>query len=70
MNKKTIKTNEERIYTVINPFSKEEYTLTETEYIKYFEIKEAEMLRDFKTVRKNLDWFIKNNIEAYMVLLD
>jgi len=30
----------------------------------------AESLQDYSTVRKCIDWFIKNNVEAYSVLLD
>ena len=30
----------------------------------------SEMIGDYKTVRKCIDWFIKNNSEAYMTLLD
>ena len=30
----------------------------------------CELMGDFKGLRKGLDWFMKNNIEAYMTLLD
>ena len=36
----------------------------------YDSIMNAELFRDFKTMRKCLDWFIDNEPDAYMVLLD
>lgn len=30
----------------------------------------AEMLQEYTIVRKCIDWFIDNNVEAYSVLLD
>lgn len=30
----------------------------------------CELLQDWKGLRKGLDWFMENNAEAYMVLLD
>jgi len=66
--------------TVRNPFSGEEYELTNVELSMYDFIigsqlvferapKRAnqEMIRDFQ---KGLDWFRKNNSRAYMALLD
>jgi hypothetical protein len=65
---------------VTNPFSGECYTLTGPELSMYdfimgsqmvFEMKPksvtAKQVKDF---HKALDWFRKNNSEAYMVLLD
>ena len=66
--------------TVRNPFSGEEYELTNVELSMYdfiigsqlvFERApkrvNQEMIRDFQ---KGLDWFRKNNSRAYMTLLD
>ena len=71
--------------TVTNPFSGEEYKLTNLELSMYDFIMGAQMtfavhqekqpnipiseklIKDFE---KGLDWFRKNNSEAYMVLLD
>lgn len=66
--------------TVANPFSKEEYELNGIELSIYdfimgsqyiFEVAPktvtSKQINDFQ---KALTWFRKNNIEAYMVLLD
>ena len=36
----------------------------------YDVIKGSELLKDFKTVRKGLDWFMEHYPKEYMVLLD
>lgn len=66
--------------TVVNPFSKEEYELNGIELSIYDFIMGTQYLFEVapKTVtnkqindfQKALTWFRKNNIEAYMVLLD
>ena len=67
--------------TVNNPFSGEEFYLNRTELSMYDFIKGAEFVigmnrGDVQTseivddMRKGLDWFRKNNAEAYMTLLD
>ena len=67
-----------------NRFSGESIMLTRDEAIKHDAIFYYEYLatledkkvgidghsEHWKSVRKNLDWFRKNNAEAYMVLLD
>ena len=66
--------------TVKNPFSGEEYELNNVELSMYdfivgsqlvFEMQPKtitpKMIKDFQ---KGLDWFRKNNSQAYMVLLD
>ena len=66
-----------------NRFTGESIQLTDEEAKKHDELFVAEMLataddklqgtggsRHWDTVRKNLDWFRKNNAKAYMVLLD
>ena len=66
--------------TVTNPFSSEEYKLTNLELSMYDFIMGCnmvfatgsnrvndEMIKDFE---KGLDWFRKTNAKAYMVLLD
>ena len=55
---------------VKNPFSGEPATLTPEEVAVYDYLKGCEILGDFKGLRKALDWFIDNNAEAYMTLLD
>ena len=64
-----------------NRFSGQSYMLTKEEAEKHDTIFLAEALAEFHTdpaakdrhygiMRKHLDWFRKNNAEAYMVLLD
>ncbi len=55
---------------VRNPFSGESITLTPEAVAVYDTIMGAEMLRDYKTVRKGLDWFRRHFPAEYMVLLD
>ena len=65
--------------TVQNRFSGEEYELNNIELSMYdFVIGSTIVLEmaggykhtDVSELRKGLDWFRKNNLEAYMVLLD
>ena len=69
--------------TVRNPYSGEEYDLNALELSIYDLIMGANILMEAyggpfskdtipfqKDLRKGLDWFIVNNSEAYMVLLD
>ena len=66
--------------TVKNPFSGEEYELNNVELSMYDFIIGSQMVFEMapKTVtpdkvrdfQKGLAWFSKNNIDAYMVLLD
>ena len=66
-----------------NRFNGESVMLTKEEAIKHDQIFMAEMTatiedrklgrgmsKHWKTMRKNLDWFMKHNAKAYMVLLD
>lgn len=55
---------------VKNPFSGESVMLTPDEVAVYDYLKGCELMGDYKGVRKGLDWFMKNNCEAYMTLLD
>ena len=55
---------------VSNPFSGEKVKLHPTAIAVYDCIKGAEMLEEFDTVRKGLDWFRKHYPKEYMVLLD
>lgn len=55
---------------VKNPFSGESYTLTPDEVAVYDYIKGCELMGDYDSLRRGLDWFSANNPEAYMVLLD
>ena len=65
--------------TVTNPFSGEKYKLTNLELSMYDFIMGAVMVVEMqpnsstqliRDLRKGLDWFRKNNAEAYMILLD
>ena len=75
------KTNND--YTRRNRFTGESIELTEEEAIKHDQLFYHEVLATLEDkelgtgasklwdkVRKNLDWFRKNNAKAYMVLLD
>ena len=55
---------------VANPYTGETVTLTPEEVAVYDMIKGAEMTGEYDLLRKGLDWFIDNNGEAYMTLLD
>ncbi len=55
---------------VQNPFSGESYTLTPEEVAVYDYIKGCEMMGDYDSLRRGLDWFMENNVDAYMTLLD
>ena len=63
---------------VENPFSKEEYELNNVELSMYDFVMGANQLmamgmhhdKMITDMRKGLDWFRKNNVEAYYVLLD
>jgi len=66
--------------TVANPFSGEEYKLNNVELSMYDFIIGSQMVFEMapntvteqkvKDFQKGLDWFRKNNPEAYWVLLD
>ncbi len=71
--------------TVTNPFSGEEYKLTNLELSMYDFIQGAQLMfaihqekqpnipiseKLIKDFEKGLDWFRKSNAKAYMVLLD
>ena len=65
--------------TVRNRFSGEEYELNNVELSMYDFIIGSTMVlemtggykhTDVNELRKGLDWFRKNNAEAYMILLD
>lgn len=55
---------------VENPFSGESIMLTPEEVAVYDYCKGCELMRDYAGVRRAVDWFIDNNPEAYMTLLD
>ena len=64
--------------TVTNPFSGESYELNADLLSMYDFIIGASTLmemgmyapKNITDMRKGLDWFRKNNVEAYMILLD
>ena len=53
-----------------NPFSGEGVMLVPEAVAVYDSIRGAEMIGDYKTVRKGLDWFRKFFPQEYMALLD
>ena len=55
---------------VQNPFSGECIMLSPEEVAVYDYLKGCELIGDYKGLRKGIDWFIDNNAEAYMTLLD
>ena len=55
---------------VRNPFSGESTVLTPDEVAVYDYLKGCELMGDHKGLRKGLNWFMNNNSQAYMVLLD
>ena len=55
---------------VTNPFSGASIELKPEEVAVYDYLKGCELLGDYKMLRKCIDWFIDNNMKAYMVLLD
>ncbi len=55
---------------VRNPFSGEACMLSPEEVAVYDYLKGCELMGDYKNLRKALEWFMKNNAEAYMTLLD
>ena len=55
---------------VENPYSGQKIMLEPIAVSVYDCIKGAEMLEDYDTVQKGVDWFIEHYPEAYQVLLD
>jgi len=55
---------------VKNPFSGETFNLTPEEVAVYDYLKGCELLGDYEGLRRGIDWFMDNNVEAYMALLD
>lgn len=55
---------------VRNPFSGESAVLTPEEVAVYDYLKGCELMGDYTSLRKALDWFSRKNPEAYMTLLD
>ena len=79
----TTQTNTERTYKRSNRFNGESVMLTKEEARKHDRIFMCEMLatiedktlgtggsKHWQEMRKLLDWFMKHNAKAYMVLLD
>ena len=60
----------DRPETVSNPYTGQSCELPPDAVATYDVIKGAEMMGQFKLVRKGLDWFIKNYTKEYMILLD
>jgi hypothetical protein len=56
--------------SVQNPFSGESCVLSPEEVAVYDYLKGCELIGDHKGLRKGLDWFIDNNSQAYITLLD
>ncbi len=55
---------------VENPFSGESCILSPEEVAVYDYLKGCELIGDHKGLRKGLNWFIDNNSQAYITLLD
>ena len=55
---------------VQNRFGGSSIMLNPAEQVIYDVISGAEMHHQYKLVQRGIDWFIKNNIEAYSILLD
>ena len=55
---------------VRNRFGGDSIVLQPEELAVYDYLMGCEMMGDYKGLRKGLDWFMENNPEAYMVLLD
>lgn len=55
---------------ITNPFSGESVELIPEAVAVYDTIMGAQQFRDYKTVRKGLDWFRKHFPQEYMILLD
>jgi hypothetical protein len=55
---------------ITNPFSGESVMLAPEEVAVYDTLKGCEIFGDYDGLRKGINWFIENNAEAYMVLLD
>ena len=56
--------------SVENPFSGASIMLNPEEVAVYDYLKGCELIGDYKGLQKGIDWFMRNNAEAYMVLLD
>jgi len=55
---------------ITNPFSGQGIMLSPEEVAVYDTLKGCEIFGDYAGLRKGINWFIQNNAEAYMVLLD
>lgn len=55
---------------VRNRFGGGSIVLNPEELAVYDYLTGAEIMGDYPAVRKGIDWFMDNNAEAYMVLLD
>ena len=55
---------------ITNPFSGEGCMLPPEAVAVYDTLKGCEIFGDYAGLRKGINWFIQNNAEAYMVLLD
>ena len=62
--------DKKRIIDIINPYSGQIAVVNKEEEKLYYEIKNAEVKEDYKTMRKGLDKFSRLNPKAYMTLLD
>jgi hypothetical protein len=55
---------------VRNPFSGDSCMLTPEAVAVYDVVMGANLIGDYKTLRKGLDWFRKHYAREYMILLD
>lgn len=61
---------DEQPVEVANPYTGQAVTLTPEEVAVYDYLKGCEMMGDYSTLRRALDWFMRKNPQAYMTLLD
>ena len=55
---------------ITNPFSGQSITLSPEAVAVYDTIMGCQLIGDYRTMQKGLDWFRRYHAEAYMVLLD
>ena len=56
--------------TRTNPFSGVSVELTMEEAVRYDQVKQDEIDENYGRMNKGLEWFMKNNVDAYYKLLD
>ena len=62
--------NDQRMVLTENPWNGQTVFLPRFAQDVYHKIKSAELHKDYKTMRKGINWFQKHFIDEYFVLLD